>query len=245
MLINLSKRSTEAELMDDFKEPIASLGPIFEDINRVNHLLGGHRITIKAIQQLITAHPQERYVLVDMGCGDGKMLRELASYFRSKAIKGQFIGVDLNKNALEIAKEAAKDFPEISFLHKDILAIEATELHCDLLITTLTMHHFTDEALPIFLNKFVYLARIGVVINDLQRSRWAYYLFHLFSLIFIQTRIAKIDGLISIRRAFLKKELKSYAKKIPNASHAIQWKWAFRYLWIMKPNQSKELYESY
>lgn len=235
MLINLSKRSSQAELMDDFNQPIASLRIIFQDINRVNYLLGGTKITICAIQKLINEQQQNQYSIVDMGCGDGKMLREIATYFRRKNLKGKFIGIDLNENGLKIANEASEDFPEISFLCKNILEIEATDLKCDILISTLTMHHFSDVEIIMFLNKFTYLAQIGVVINDLQRSRWAYYLFHLFSIIFIKTRIAKIDGLISIRRSFRREELVTYSKKIPNALHDIKWKWAFRYLWVIKP----------
>tara|TARA_R110000868_G_scaffold145181_1_gene365081 strand:- start:1308 stop:2021 length:714 start_codon:yes stop_codon:yes gene_type:complete len=237
MLVNLSKRSNQPELMDSFKEPVASLQFVFQDINRVNSMLGGNKITINAIRQLIDTGKKEKYVVVDMGCGDGHMLREVALYFRKHKLNGVFIGIDLNKNALEIARETSKDYPEISYLYQDILTLTEGDLKCDILINTLTMHHFTDDQVLVFLKKFNSLARIGVVINDLQRSRWAYYLFHLFSAIFIKTKIAKIDGLISIRRAFLKKELLSYASKLPNVSHDIQWKWAFRYLWIMKPNQ--------
>lgn len=233
MLINLSKRSTQPELMDSFEEPVASLQIVFQDINRVNSMLGGNKITLQAIQQLVKAYPKEVYTIVDMGCGDGKMLREVVLYFRKHHINGEFIGIDLNKNALEIAHKTSTEFPEISFKYQDILTVEATDFKCDILINTLTMHHFTDEQVLVFLKKFVKLAHIGVVINDLQRSRWAYYLFHLFSAIFIKTRIAKIDGLISIRRSFSKKELLSYAKKLPEETHKIQWKWAFRYLWVI------------
>ncbi|WP_165750226.1 methyltransferase domain-containing protein [Cellulophaga sp. Z1A5H] len=235
MLINLSERSNQPELMDSFEEPIGSLELVFQDINSVNSLLGGNNITMKAILQLMDTQKKEQYTIVDMGCGDGNMLREVALYFRKHKLKASFIGIDLNEIALEIAQKNAKEFPEIRFLYKDILTLKEEDLKCDILINTLTMHHFTDDQVLIFLNKFTKLAQIGVVINDLQRSRWAYYLFHLFSAIFIKTRIAKIDGLISIQRAFIKKELKSYAKKLPNVSHDIQWKWAFRYLWVMKP----------
>tara|TARA_R110002050_G_scaffold56512_1_gene127032 strand:+ start:133085 stop:133798 length:714 start_codon:yes stop_codon:yes gene_type:complete len=237
MLINLSNRSSQPELMDSFEEPVTSLQLVFQDINRVNSMLGGNKITINAIQHLIATSQKEKYIVVDMGCGDGHMLREVAFYFRKHNLNGEFIGIDLNKNALEIARNNSKDYPKISYLYQDILTLGEGDLKCDILINTLTMHHFTDDQVLVFLKKFNSLARIGVVINDLQRSRWAYYLFHLFSAIFIKTRIAKIDGLISIRRAFLKKELLLYASKLPNVSHDIQWKWAFRYLWIMKPNQ--------
>ena len=99
------------------------------------------------------------------------------------------------------------------------------------------MHHFTDTQLVVFLKKYVELAKIGIVINDLQRSGLAYYLFKLFSLIFIKTKTAKIDGAISITRGFKKKELIQYSKGLPDTEHQIKWKWAFRYVWIMQPNR--------
>ncbi|WP_047414899.1 methyltransferase domain-containing protein [Cellulophaga sp. Hel_I_12] len=240
MLRDLSKRSYQPELMDSFDEPIASLKAVFQDINRVNQLLGGNAITINALKKILQDHPQEQYTIVDMGCGDGNMLREVAAYFRSQKIKGNFIGIDLNTNALHIAQEMSKDFPEIRYLNQDILKIDSHTFHCDILINTLTMHHFTDEQVLVFLKKFTQLARYAVVINDLQRSRLAYYLFHFFSSIFIKTKIAKIDGLISIRRAFIKKELQGYSEKIQGTTHTIAWKWAFRYVWILKPNLIKE-----
>jgi len=78
------------------------------------------------------------------------------------------------------------------------------------------------------------MASLGVIINDLERNRLAYYLFHAFSLIFIKTKIAKQDGLISIRRGFLREELQGMSLAFPNLEHRIRWRWAFRYLWVMQ-----------
>jgi hypothetical protein len=41
------------------------------------------------------------------------------------------------------------------------------------------------------------------------------------------------DGLTSILRAFKKKDLENISKQI-KVYFSIQWKWAFRYLWILK-----------
>lgn len=243
MFVNLSKRSDQPELMDSFEEPIASLRIVLQDINRVNQLLGGNKITVAAVHDLMKEQPQEHYSIVDMGCGDGQMLRQIADFCRKNNIKASFVGIDLNQNGLIIAEAASQEYPEIQFLQHDILKLKASTIPCDILISTLTMHHFTDEEVLVFLKKFVSIARLGVVINDLQRSAWAYYLFHLFSRIFIKTKIAKIDGLISIRRAFIKKELLTYAQELPEVLHQIEWKWAFRYVWVMKVPQVKEIYE--
>ena len=237
MLIDLSKRSEQPELMDDFTVGLQALRIVFDDINRVNAILGGNSITINAVARLIKENPKESYIIVDMGCGDGNMLREVAQYCRKNNYTIRLIGVDLNQEALQLAAEASKDYPEIEYQHRDILRIEATDLNCDIVLNTLCMHHFLDKDLVTFLHKFNELASIGVVINDLQRSRWAYYLFWLFSLIFIKTKTAQIDGLISISKGFLKSDLIQYSERLLGVQHEIKWKWAFRYVWIMQPNR--------
>ena len=234
MLKDLSKRSTEPELMDDFRDGLDSLRVIFDDINRVNRLLGGNSITINAVAKLIGDNPKHSYTIVDMGCGDGTMLREVAKYCHKNNIQVRLIGIDLNNEALQLAEEAAIPYPEIEYRHEDILQLDTKEFHCDILINTLCMHHFTNVQLTTFLRKFVELAKIGIVINDLQRSGLAYYLFKLFSLIFIKTKVAKIDGLISISKGFVKTELLTYTKNLPSVTHQIEWKWAFRYQWVIK-----------
>lgn len=236
MLINLSKRSTQPELMDDFQDTLEKLRLVFADINRVNTILGGSSITINAVAKLMQSQTKDLYTVVDMGCGDGYMLRKLSSYCEKRKIKVRLIGIDLNEQALEIAKELSKNNDNIEYYHQDILALKSTDFNCDIIMNTLTMHHFEEADLIAFLKKFNELAGIGVVINDLHRSSWAYCLFKLFSLIFIQTQTAKIDGLISISKGFFKSDLLKYSKSLPDSTHRITWRWAFRYLWVMTPN---------
>lgn len=237
MLVDLSERSSQPELMDDFKDGLSSLRIVFDDINRVNVILGGNSITVNAVALLIDEHPQEKYTIVDMGCGDGNMLREVAQYCRKRSIQVALIGVDLNTEVLQLAEEASIAYPEIEYKNKNILSLEVSDFNCDIIINTLCMHHFTNENLLLFLKKFNQLASIGVVINDLHRSKWAYYLFKLFSVIFIKTRTAKVDGLISISKGFVKSDLIKYSESLPEIQHEIKWKWAFRYVWTMKKQQ--------
>lgn len=239
MLIDLTKRSDRPELMDDFQAGIKSLKVVYDDINRANALLGGSNITVRAIANLMKQKPQESYTIVDMGCGDGQMLRNVAQYCRKWNTPVKLIGIDLNADAITLAKEASLGYPEIEYQIRDILKLDTEEFSCDIVINTLSMHHFVDEDIARFINKFNQLAHIGVIINDLHRSRWAYYLFKLFSLIFIKTETAKIDGLISISKGFVKSDLIQYSKALPDIKHKISWKWAFRYVWIMQPNRLK------
>jgi hypothetical protein len=46
--------------------------------------------------------------------------------------------------------------------------------------------------------------------------------------------MSREDGLTSILRGFKKEELLHFSKKLNFSNYKIQWKWAFRYQWIIK-----------
>ncbi|WP_335639614.1 methyltransferase domain-containing protein [Maribacter arcticus] len=233
-MVDFTRRSTEIEIMDTYFGTTKELYTILQDINKVNRLLGGYSITLSAVFKLLALEDKESYTILDMGCAEGTMLRKLALEARKRNIHLKLIGVDLNKQGLELATYYSTEYPEITYLEADILTADFSPYNIDVVMTTLTLHHFTDEGVVQFVNQFNSLASLGVVINDLERNPIAYYLFKAFSFFFIRTEIAKKDGLLSIRRAFKKKDLMRYAAQVKNASHQIEWKWAFRYVWVLK-----------
>ncbi len=238
MLIDLKHRSYEEELMDDPLIEKGALQTALSDISKVNRLLGGNAITKQSVYRLLKeSSTSKEYVILDLGCGDGEMLREIADLFRKKGLNGKFIGVDLNSACIEQAKYLSEAYPEISFEKKNILEVEPSDFSCDIIISTLTLHHLEDIEIKRVMNKCVTLASIGIVINDLHRSALAYYLFKVFSFFFIKGHIAKNDGLVSIKRGFTKQELYSYAKEINLNTYTIDWKWAFRYRWVIKTGE--------
>jgi len=235
--MQLALRNTDTELMDNPNLEVHDLIKVFKDINRVNNLLGGSKISLNALWKLIKNHPKESYTILDMGCGDGYMLRETALFLRKRNINVKLIGLDLREDILAIAKEASIDFPEISYKKQNVLALQPDNFKCDILLCTLTIHHFNNEEILVFLKKFIAISKLGVVINDLQRSKLACYLFKTFRFFFLKTTIAKKDGLTSIKSGFLKAELQDFATQIPNVIHKIEWEWAFRYVWVMQTNR--------
>jgi 2-polyprenyl-3-methyl-5-hydroxy-6-metoxy-1,4-benzoquinol methylase len=233
-MIQFSKRCTLEEQMDDPSLGNQEMAAVFSDLNRTNTLLGGQRITLRAARSLMERFPRQHYTIADLGCGDGDMLRKLAIQCRSAGISSTFIGVDLSEAALALAAQKSLAFPEIHYRKANLLDLKKGSDRFDILLCTLALHHFPDEELPALLGNFTGLASIGVIINDLQRNRLAYYLFMGFSRIFIKTEIAKQDGLISIRRGFRRNELLALSKMLPQKEHKIKWRWIFRYLWVIQ-----------
>jgi len=235
MLINLEHRSNEPELMDDPAVKEKDLQIALSDISRANKLLGGNNITLNAVINMMKASGLNReIVILDLGCGDGEMLRLIADLCRKKNIKVKGIGIDLSDKSLELAKQYSVSYPEIVYYYKNILDIKKSEFGCDIIMCTLTLHHLNKSEIAKLIEKMVSLASLGVIINDLHRNKIAYYLFKLFSFFFIKGHIAKNDGLVSIKRGFKKEELLAYVEDLNVKKSKIHWKWAFRYRWIIK-----------
>ncbi|TDQ31348.1 methyltransferase domain-containing protein [Zeaxanthinibacter enoshimensis] len=231
-MTDFSKRSRQAEAMDDPGLGVQELDRVFKDLNRTNVLLAGQRITLSAVSKLLKPGYEVKYHIADMGCGDGDMLRRLAKHCRKRGIGVTLTGIDNSDAALEIARRKSKTYPEITFFKGDLLQLET--FSCDILLCTLTLHHFPDDKISRILDNFSRSARQAIIIQELQRNRVAYYLFKLFSLIFIKTKIAKEDGLISIRSGFREKELEHFADQLSEWQHTIRWQWLFRYLWVIQ-----------
>ncbi|MRH99547.1 methyltransferase domain-containing protein [Kriegella sp. EG-1] len=232
--MDFSFRYSEEELMDDPQIPIDVLRATYLDINRANHYLGGDNCILKSVMLLVEENPKKKYSLIDIGCGDGAMLRKIADNFRNRNIEIELLGVDINEKAILLAQESSSKYPEISFKRMDVF--KANKLKSDIVIATLTMHHIAEKDISNFLHSLKNISQTGIVINDLHRSRMAYYLFKFFSVIFIKTKIAKNDGLVSIRSGFTKREFENYSRLFPKSQHAINWKWAYRLNWIIRFN---------
>lgn len=223
--------------MDDPTVDSIALQKALREVTLVNRVLGGNRITTRGLYYFFKNYPQDHYKIADMGCGDGATLRTVADFCRKHKLSVSLVGYDLNPKSIELARLQSTDYPEIKFEVQDILKLNPERSSFDIIISVLTMHHFSDIEIEQFVNVFFKLSKLGVVINDLQRSRLAYFLFKGFSKVFMRSPIARYDGLVSIKRAFTKKELVTFTKKLSVKHYQLGWRWAFRYLWILEKQQ--------
>lgn len=233
-MINTSQRTSAPEIMDDFQMEGETLRQTLDEIAGINQLLGGNRITVQGVRRLLQSIPIDKTVsIADLGCGNGDMLRTLAIIARKEGRHIQFIGIDANRFTIAHAITLSANYPEIMYQCTDIFSGEFATSQYDIVLCTLTLHHFEDAAMRSLLQLLLRNTRIGIVINDLHRSKVAYYLFGLFSFMWGLGPMAKEDGRISILRGFKRRELISLAKSLNIVQYTLRWKWAYRYQWII------------
>ncbi len=241
MFINTKYRSEESEIMDDFALEGEILRDALDKIAKINQLLGGNQLTLQGVQELLAKIPkQNEIVIVDVGCGNGDMLRALANFALNQNLNFRLIGIDANNFTIKHAQSLSEDYSNISYRCEDIFDKNFAELKYDIVVCTLTLHHFKNEEIMQLMTVFKANSRVGIVINDLHRSAIAYRSFQALCFVFKLNTMSREDGLVSILRGFKKEELIQLSKKLNLTNYKIQWKWAFRYQWIVKKDEERK-----
>jgi len=233
MFLDTSKRSDRTEIMDDLEMEGDLLSRSLAKLDWINKWLGGNNVTLKGLDQLIVGHPKDKVLkIVDIGSGSGDMLRLVTDKLRRQGRKVDILGMDANDFTVNYARTESSDYPEIKYQTEYVSADTFDNLEYDILLGTLFLHHLKDDDIIEVMKIGTQKAKLGVIINDLNRSKIAYFLFNLLTL-FIPNPMIRQDGLTSILRGFKKEDLIKYSMDLGVKKYTIKWRWAFRYQWIL------------
>ena len=238
MPVNTSQRSNAPEIMDDFSIEGEILRDALDKIANINRLLGGNNVTLQGLEWLLKRKPvlkeaNAEITILDVGCGNGDMLRALAGYAVKKQLNVKLVGIDANEFTIKHARQLSAAYPNITYYCTDIFEELKQEQVYDVILCTLTLHHFKDDEIIMLMNDFKKRSALGIVINDLHRSALAYYLFMALCFVFRLNQMSRDDGLVSILRGFKKHDLREFSKHLNLTDYVLKWKWAFRYQWII------------
>jgi SAM-dependent methyltransferase len=209
MRLDFSRRAELVEMMD---QPCSyeDLRACLRDIAQVNRLSFAHRPTLSWLDELIAAHPNTTTPLriVDVGCGYGDTLRRIEAWATKRGIAVLLTGIDLNPDAIRVAKEATPPIQHIEWIVGDALS-DAPTGEIDVIVCSLLTHHLTDPQIIRFLQWMERSASRGWFINDLHRQKVPYHLFRLLARFTNWHPFVKNDGPVSIRRSFVVEDWQS------------------------------------
>lgn len=224
--------------MDNFSLEGEMLRDALDKIASINRLLGGNKVTLQGLEWLLKRKPvlkeaDAEITILDVGCGNGDMLRSLAGYAVKQQLNIKLVGIDANEFTIKHARQLSAAYHNITYHCADIFEEIKQDQIYDVILCTLTLHHFKNDEILRLMNSFRKKSALGIVINDLHRSSLAYYLFMALCFVFSLNQMSRDDGLVSILRGFKKQDLQEFSRQLGLSDDALRWKWAFRYQWII------------
>jgi 2-polyprenyl-3-methyl-5-hydroxy-6-metoxy-1,4-benzoquinol methylase len=228
-MVNLLYRSDKKEYIDNPCMDAQLLSQTYQELKIINICTLGYWPTMSAVKYFLGRYGRKREIrILDIGCGDGEILRRIKDYGNKRNFSLDLTGIDLNQDVITVASQRSPS--GIRFIHGDIFADRENKTY-DIIINSLTMHHLTDQEIVKLMRWMTNHARIGWSISDLHRRSFAYY----FAMCFVRlaglNHVICHDAPLSVARGFRRRDwidLLSHAELNINSTQ-LSWYPNFRY----------------
>jgi ubiquinone/menaquinone biosynthesis C-methylase UbiE len=204
----MERLTDAAELLDGPLDDPAALAANLRDLRRINRRLGGVGLSAAAIEAL-AAHRGE-LSLLDVGTGGADIPLALIEQARRRGRRLRVVGIDSRP---EILAAAVRTNPAVVItdglqLHVgDGRALRYPDRSFDVVHASLVLHHLDPPDALAILTEMGRVARLGVVVNDLQRSRLGWLGAWLVGHLLTGNRLTRHDAPLSVRRAYRSNEM--------------------------------------
>ena len=222
-MTSLAARIRRDEQMDDPGLAPETYDKVLNDLARVNAATLAARPTIGFLARGAKDMPAFR--LLDVGFGQGDMLRRIARWARKRNIAVDLVGVDLNPRSAAAARAATPIHWPIEYRTGDYRDVAGP---IDFVVSSLVAHHMSDKELDAFIRFMEAKAARGWLINDLHRLSLPYHGFPLLARLLGVHRIVREDGRTSIGRAFRPEDWQAILKRAGAGQARIVRRFPFR-----------------
>lgn len=190
-------------------------------LNRINRWFGVDRHLCRCLLRLFGEYDS----LLDVGCGGGGFLSCLATG-RHRHRPALLVGLDRSTSALRFARKKSAD--KVPFVAADARHIPCSDRSIDAVTCSLFLHHFDGEEVIAILREASRVARRGLVVGDLVRSRTALLLTALTVRLLTRSRIVHVDAVRSVRSAYRPDELMEMARRAGLGDAKVERRFPFR-----------------
>lgn len=228
-------------------------------LRRINHFSGTPWQIAREILEIASRHPRNQYRILDLGCANGELVYKLIPLLIDR-IPFHITGWDRSEYAIEQARKGIPQWAEqnpqfssgapVSFEVQDVFAFAADDRDLkreprsvshsvdgdapfDIVFCTLFLHHFEDTDAVRVLDAMRRLARIAVLVDDLRRTHFGWWLATLGCHLLSRSPVVHFDGPQSVRAAFDLDEARRMAALagMHNVSMRTHWPQRFAMRW--------------
>ena len=213
---------TLPELMDRPQPITRELERDLANLRSFNRWFGSHRLVRYFLRRWLRANGQTR--ILDVSTGSGDIPRLIVDHARKQNVSAQIDAIDQQASTIEIARGLSNAYPEINFVCANLFewnppsgpnldGLRLSGLPYDIVLCSLTLHHFGDDDAVRVLQKCRELSREHVLVADLRRSRWLSAAVFLVTAISYREPMTKTDARLSAARAFSFAEMRELAER--------------------------------
>jgi ubiquinone/menaquinone biosynthesis C-methylase UbiE len=196
------------ELLDGPLDDVSVLAGNLRDLRRINRWLGGVQLSGAGIEAL-TAHRPE-VTLLDVGTGGADIPLALLDAAERRGRRLAVVAIDDRPEIVAVARAAAEaasvDLARLEIMVADGRSIPFADRSYDVAHASLLLHHLEPDDAVRLLSEMGRVARLGIVVNDLDRSRLGWLGAWLVGHLLTGNRYTRRDAPLSVRRAYRRDE---------------------------------------
>ena len=203
--MSLTQRSHEPEWMDTETVTPADFAACLADLAVVNTVTLARPPTVAFMRRVVRGLPPGAPLRVlDVGYGEGDMLRRIHRWGTRRSLRLELSGLDLNPWSAPAARAATPADMDIEYRTGDLFDLPPGGY--DVVLSSLFTHHLGDEEVVRYLRWMEASAARGWFVNDLHRHWIAYHGFRALSTVAGWHRFVRHDGPLSVARSFRRVE---------------------------------------
>ncbi len=225
--MNFSDRSHRLEVLDTEVVSDARYAAVLADLAVVNTVTRARVPTLSFMGRAVRRAPGRVMRVLDVGFGEGDMLRRIHRWGARRGVALELAGIDLNPGCAAAARVMTPPGMDIHYRTGDVFDVLPGGY--DLVISSLFTHHLDDVQLVAFLRWMEASAGLGWFVNDLHRHAVAYYGFRAMGALARWDPIVRHDGAISVTRSFRRRDWERLLRQAGINSASIRWHLPFRY----------------
>ncbi len=202
------QRIEQEELLDSDHWSPAEVACALGAIRRVNLFYGGDRMHTRLFDRISSRLHPEQLEILEVASAHADVLQAASRMLMRKNISLKISLLDRSALHLPSASDWDRTLPQPTLLIGDALEIPLKDRSVDVVSCCLFLHHLSEEQARAFLKEALRVARVAVLINDVERCRRNYFLSHLYKFI-DPSKLSRHDGPVSVRQAYTFAELKA------------------------------------
>jgi 2-polyprenyl-3-methyl-5-hydroxy-6-metoxy-1,4-benzoquinol methylase len=212
------------------------------DLERLNRFFGGARTVLLHLSRMIGGRSQSPLMILDIGTGGADIPRAICRWAKQRKLTVTVEAMDRGHQVLATAAEWSAGFPEIRLRQAEAPPLPYPDHSFDYVLCSLFFHHLTEAQGIHLLWEMRRVARHGLIVNDLMRSRRARLLTGIATRLLSGNRLTRHDGPMSVLRGFRPAELLHMATEAGLSDVRVSLHPWFRIALIrqMTPRASKE-----